>query len=161
MSSNLPEVEQALLAYKKQFDKRIGAAATEISQKLENLAKNEIKGERGVVGRKVSFVDGKTKRGGKIYDYGNDRAIIGQPPKSRTGNLRGSITGLTERKGFGKYDAIVGAYAVYAIAVEKGAPYNPPTWTKGEHFPFLQPAVDKAIKSKIVERTLQKHLGAK
>ena len=139
MSSNLPEVEQALLAYKKQFDKRIGAAATEISQKLENLAKNEIKGLRPK----------------------GQKATSGIPPMNRTGRLRNSISHFTERKGFAKYDAIVGAYMVYARAVEKGAPYNPPTWTKGEHFPFLQPAVDKAIKSKIVERTLQKHLGAK
>lgn len=139
MSDNLPEVEQALLAYQKRFDERVGEAAREIALKLEGLAKREIKGRRPK----------------------GQKATIGMPPMNRTGNLRRSIMNTTQRKGFAKYEAIVGAEMVYARAVEKGAPYNPPTWTKGERFPFLQPAVDKAIKSKVLEKTLQKYLGAK
>lgn len=139
MSDNLPEVEQALLAYQKRFDERIGAAAREISLKLEGLAKREIKGRRPK----------------------GQKAVTGMPPMNRTGDLRRSIMSTTERKGFGKYEAIVGAEMVYARAVEVGAPYNPPTWMNGERFPFLQPALEKAIKSKVLEKTLQKYLGAK
>ncbi len=139
MSDNLPEVERALFKYQKEFDKRVGLAAKEISLKLEGLAKREIKGRRPK----------------------GQKATTGAPPMNRTGNLRRSITSSTERKGFGKYEAIVGAQMVYARAVEMGAPYNPPTWRNGERFPFLHPAVEKAIKSKVLERTLQKYLGAK
>lgn len=139
MSDNLPEVEQALHAYQKRFDDRIGEAAREISLKLESLAKREIKGRRPK----------------------GQKATTGMPPMNRSGKLRLSIAGMTERKGFAKYQAIVGADKIYARAVEVGAPYNPPTWTHGEHFPFLRPAVDKALKSKMIEKTLQKYLGAK
>jgi hypothetical protein len=139
MSDNLPEVEQALIAYQKKFDVQIGQAANEISLKLEGLAKREIKGRRPK----------------------GQKATIGMPPMNRTGNLRRSIMSTTERKGYGTYQAIVGAGMMYARAVEVGAPYNPPTWIKGERFPFLQPAVEKAIKSKVIEKTLRKYLGAK
>lgn len=161
MSDNLPEVERALLAYQNSLDLRVGSAAFEMSQALEGFAKREIKGERGVVGRKVKFVDGQAKRGGKIYDYNNDRAVIGQPPKNRTGNLRRSIRGQSMRMGFAKYQAIVGADMVYARAVEFGSPYNPPSWRNNEHFPFLQPALNKFISSGKPLRILREYLGVK
>jgi hypothetical protein len=139
MSDNLPEVERALLAYQKEFDIKLAAAADEISIRLEGLAKREIKGRRPK----------------------GQKAITGQPPMNRTGNLRRSIVHASERKGFAKYEAIVGAEMVYARAVEMGSPYNPPSWQNGQKFPFLQPAVDKAIKSNMVQKILAKHLGAK
>jgi hypothetical protein len=85
MSDNLPEVEQALIAYQKKFDVQIGQAANEISLKLEGLAKREIKGRRPK----------------------GQKATIGMPPMNRTGNLRRSIMSTTERKGYGTYQAIV------------------------------------------------------
>lgn len=139
MSDNLPEVERALLAYQRDFDHRIAAAALEISTRLEAMARREIKGRRPQ----------------------GEKATTGQPPMNRSGDLRRSIMSTSERKGFGKYEAIVGAEMIYARAVEVGAPYNPPSWRNGERFPFLQPAVEKAIKSNIVQKILQKHLGAK
>ena len=139
MSDNLPQVEAALAAYKAGFDMRIANATREISYALEGYGKREIKGERPK----------------------GEKAITGQPPMNRTGNLRRSIRGTSERIGFANYVAIVGADMIYARAVEVGAPYNPPTWTKGEHFPFLQPALQKFATSGLIKRILIKHLGVK
>jgi hypothetical protein len=161
MSDNLPQVEAALQAYMRGFDMRMGNAALEIAAQIEGMAQRNIKDERGVVARKVSFVDGKTKRGGKIYDYANDPAIIGNPPKNRTGNLRRSIRGQHMRLGYATYQAVIGADMIYARAVEMGAPYNPPSWQNGEHFPYLRPALEQFATTNIAIRILRKHLGVK
>lgn len=139
MSDNLPQVEAALQAYRRGFDMRVGNATLEISQALEGYGKREIKGERPK----------------------GQKAVTGEPPMNRTGNLRRSIRGQHMRIGFAKYQAIVGADMIYARAVEVGAPYNPPSWQNNEHFPYLQPALDKFATSGLVLRILRKHLGVK
>ena len=58
-----------------------------------------------------------------------ERAISGQPPMNRTGNLRRSIRGEKYNVGFAKYEAIVGPTMIYGRAVEMG---GAPTWTKGQ-----------------------------
>lgn len=136
--SNLPEVVAAWEAHEAKVDIAIAQAAVEISLRLEGMAKRNIKGKRPE----------------------GQKAVSGASPMNRTGNLRRSIAGTTNRQGFGSYTAVVGAYMEYARAVEMGAPYNPPTWTKGEHFPFLQPAVDKFTSSNMMNQILVKHLGA-
>jgi hypothetical protein len=139
MSDNLPQVEAALQAYMRGFDMRIGNATLEISQAIEGLGKRQIKGERPK----------------------GEKAVSGQPPMNRTGNLRRSIRGQHQRLGYATYQAIVGADMIYARAVEVGAPYNPPSWQSGEHFPYLQPALDEFAKSNLTIRILRKHLGVK
>ena len=139
MSDNLPQVEAALRAYQSSFDIRVGLAAFEISQALEGFGKREIKGLRPK----------------------GQKAITGQPPMNRSGKLRGSIRGQSMRYGFAKYTAIVGADMVYARAVEVGAPYNPPSWQNNEHFPYLQPALEKFAQTNLILRILRKHLGVK
>lgn len=136
-SDNLPEVLAALQAYKNSIDYRVGKAAYEISQALEGYGKRQIKGERPE----------------------GEKAISGLPPMNRTGNLRRSIRGRSERIGFGRYEAIVGADMIYARAVEVGAPYNPPSWQNGEHFPFLEPALNEFRTSGLISRILRKYLG--
>lgn len=136
--SNLPEVQAAWAAHEKKVDLAIAQAAVEISLRLEGMAKRNIKGKRPE----------------------GQKAVSGQPPMNRTGNLRRSIAGTTGRKGFGSYVSVVGAYMEYARAVEMGAPYNPPTWRNGEHFPFLDPAVKTFTNSNMMNRILMKHLGA-
>lgn len=136
--SNLPEVIAAWSAHEKKVDIAIAQAAVEISLRLEGMAKREIKGKRPQ----------------------GQKATTGSPPMNRTGNLRRSIGGTTARIGFGEYKAVVGASMEYARAVELGAPYNPPSWTKGEHFPFLQPAVNRFLQTSLLTRIVQKHLGA-
>lgn len=139
MSDNLPQVEAALRAYQANFDIRVGLAAFEISQSLEGFGKREIKGQRPK----------------------GQKATTGAPPMNRTGNLRRSIRGQSQRYGFAKYSAIVGADMIYARAVEIGDPYNPPSWKNGEHFPYLQPALEKFAQTNLVIRILRKHLGVK
>lgn len=139
MSDNLPQVEAALQAYMRGFDIRIGNATLEISQAIEGLGKRQIKGERPK----------------------GEKAVSGQPPMNRTGNLRRSIRGQHQRLGYATYQAIVGADMIYARAVEVGAPYNPPSWQNNEHFPYLQPALDEFAKSNLTIRILRKHLGVK
>lgn len=136
--SNLPEVTAAWKNHERKFDLALGQAASEISLRLENMAKREIKGRRPE----------------------GQKATSGQPPMNRTGNLRRSIAGTVGRKGFGEYVAVIGAYMEYARAVEIGAPYNPPSWQNGEHFPFIRPTVDRFTKSSLLSRIIQKHLGA-
>ena len=139
MSDNLPQVEAALQAYMRNLDIRIGNATREISLAIEGMGKRNIKGERPK----------------------GQKAVIGQPLMNRTGNLRRSIRGQHQRLGYATYQAIVGADMVYARAVEVGAPYNPPSWQSGEHFPYLQPALDDFAKSNLTVRILRKHLGVK
>lgn len=139
MSDNLPQVEAALQAYMRGFDMRIGNATYEISQALEGFGKRQIKGQRPE----------------------GEKAVTGQPPMNRTGNLRRSIRGQTMRIGYATYEAVVGADMIYARAVEIGAPYNPPSWQNNEHFPYLQPALEEFAKTNLVIRILRKHLGVK
>lgn len=136
-SDNLPEVLSALNSYQKRIDMKVASATAEISMRLEGAAKRMIKGERPA----------------------GQKAISGWPPMNRTGNLRRSIAGTMSRIGFGHYQAVVGAYMEYARAVETGNP-APPTWTEGQKFPFLQPAVDNFVKSGGVPRVLKKHLSS-
>ena len=139
MSDNLSQVKAALNAYQANYDIRIGLAVFEISQALEGFGKREITGVRPK----------------------GEKAVTGQPPMNRTGNLRRSIRGQSMRMGFAKYTAIVGADMVYARAVEVGAPYNPPSWQNGERFTYLQPALEKFATSNLILRILRKHLGVK
>jgi hypothetical protein len=139
MSDNLPQVEAALQSYMRGFDMRIGNATREISYAIEGLGKRQIKGERPP----------------------GEKAVIGQPPMNRTGNLRRSIRGQHQRLGYATYQAIVGADMVYARAVEVGAPYNPPSWQNNERFPYLQPALQEFVRTNLTIRILRKHLGVK
>lgn len=132
-SDNLPEVLAGVNAQLARFDAQIAAAATEISQALVGAAMKQIKGDRK----------------NKPYP-----AISGQPPMNVTGNLRRSIRGKTSRSGFGIYTAEAGAYMVYARAVEFG---GPPTWTRGQHFPYMQPALEIFKRTNLVRMILIKH----
>lgn len=133
-SDNLPEVLAAMNAKIARMDAQIGAAATEISQALVGAAQRQIKGDR------------------KNQPY---PAISGKPPMNVSGKLRANIKGSTSRTGFGIYTAEAGAYMVYARAVELG---GAPTWTKGQHFPFMQPALEQFKRTNIIRRILIKHL---
>jgi hypothetical protein len=136
---NLPQVEAALTAYMSVFDAQVGAASKEVSIALESFGKREIVGQRPK----------------------GQKATPNQPPMNRTGNLRRSIRGFTERKGFGMYQAVVGSDMVYARAVEIGDPYNPPSWTQGQKFPYLEPALKKFLSSGLITNILIKHLKGK
>jgi hypothetical protein len=133
-SDNLPQVVAALRAYEKKVDVVLGSAAAEIGQQLAGTAMRQIQGDRKSVG----------------YP-----AVSGQPPMNYTGNLRRSIKGSSSRLGFGIYTAQAGAFMVYARAVELG---GAPTWTNGQHFPYMQPALEQFKRTNIIQRTIAKHM---
>ena len=133
-ADNIPEVIASIQAMQLRMDAAIGKAANEISQQLAGTAMRQIKGDRKSVG----------------YP-----AVSGKPPMNVTGNLRRSIKGKSARVGFGIYTAEAGAYMVYARAVEFG---GAPTWTNGQHFPYMQPALEQFKRTNIIQRTIAKYL---
>ena len=133
-SDNLPQVVAAIKAYEMRVDILLGSAAAEIGQQLAGTAMRQIQGDRKSVG----------------YP-----AVSGKPPMNYTGNLRRSIKGSSNRLGFGIYTAEAGAYMVYARAVEFG---GAPTWRDGQHFPYMQPALEQFRRTNIIQRTIAKHM---
>jgi hypothetical protein len=133
-SDNLPDVLAGLNLQIARLDVAFGMAADEISQALVGAAQRQIKGDR------------------KNEPY---PAISGQPPMNVSGKLRASIKGRTTRSGFGIYTAEAGAYMKYARAVEFG---GAPTWTRGQHFPYMQPALEVFKRTNLIRTILIKHL---
>lgn len=133
-SDNLPEVLAAIELTKQRILQQVDATAVEVSQRLEQKAK------------RIVSVDRDTKP----YP-----AVSGEPPMKVTGNLRRNIRGDVKRHGFGIYVAEVGSYMIYARALELG---GAPTWTRGQKFPYLQPALDQFRKSNSIQRILVKNL---
>jgi hypothetical protein len=133
-SDNLPQVLAGLRLEMAQLDIAFGTAADEISQALVGAAQRQIKGDRK----------------NKPYP-----ATPGAPPMNVTGNLRRSIKGKSTRNGFGIYTAEAGAYMVYARAVEFG---GAPTWTRGQRFPYMQPALEVFKRTNLIRTILIKHL---
>jgi hypothetical protein len=115
-------------------------ARDEMMTAMIQLAQNEIKGSR--------------KEG--------EKAVAGQPPKNRTGNLRRSIKGFKFSSGYARYNAIVGPTMVYSRAVEIGGRYAPSSWqgtTAMGGFPYMKPAYEKFIESNLVNKIFIKHIG--
>ena len=133
-SDNLPQVLASLRAYEKRADIALGLASAEIGQQLAGTAMRQIEGDRKSVG----------------YP-----AVSGKPPMNYTGNLRRSIKGSSSRLGFGIYTAQAGAYMVYARAVELG---GAPTWTSGQRFPYMQPALEQFRSTNTIQRIIAKHM---
>ncbi len=132
ITSNLKLVKEATKKAGKSIDDGARATRDEMMTTLIQLAKAEI------VGRRPK----------------GERAISGQPPMNRTGNLRRSIRGEKYNVGFAKYEAIVGPTMIYGRAVEMG---GAPTWTKGQKFPYMSPAYAKF--RLIAPRIVQKHMA--
>jgi hypothetical protein len=134
VSDNLPQVVAAIKAYEMRVDVLLGSAAAEIGQQLAGTAMRQIQGDRKSVG----------------YP-----AVSGKPPMNYTGNLRRSIKGSSSRLGFGVYTAQAGAYMVYARAVEFG---GAPTWTNGQHFPYMEPALEQFKRTNTIQRIIAKYM---
>jgi phage gpG-like protein len=132
ITNNLKLVKEATKKAGKSIDDGARATRDEMMTTLIQLAKAEI------VGRRPK----------------GERAISGQPPMNRTGNLRRSIRGEKYNIGFAKYAAIVGPTMIYGRVVELG---GAPTWTKGQKFPYMSPAYAKF--RLIAPRIVQKHMA--
>jgi hypothetical protein len=88
------------------------------------------------------------------------KAIAGQPPMNRTGNLRRSIRGEKFRQGFASYSAIVGPTIIYGRAVEIGGQWAPRSWkgtTAMAGFPYMKPAYIKF--RTLAPVIIAKHIG--
>ena len=139
ISSNLRLVTRAVQNAGKEIDLSARAARDEMMNSLIQLSKEEIKGRRPK----------------------GQKAIAGQPPMNRTGNLRRSIKGDKFRQGFASYSAIVGPTIVYGRAVEMGGEYAPPSWrgtSAMKGFPYMQPAFKK-FQNQIQSQIILKHFG--
>ena len=138
ITSNLKLVRSALEKAGADMDKGAEAARNEMMLALIQLSKEQIEGRRPK----------------------GQKALSGQPPMNRTGNLRRSIRGEKFRTGFASYSAIVGPTIEYGRAVELGGGYAPESW-KGTSamagFPYMKPAFIrfKAIAPVIIA----KHIG--
>jgi len=139
MENNIPEVMKAVHKKMAKIDLGVRAANNEMSNKLVQLAKEEIKGKRANVG----------------YP-----ATPGEPPMNVTGNLRRSIKAERFREGFASYSAIVGPTIMYGRSVEMAGKYAPRSWTgatREKGFPYMKPAFIKF--QKIAMAIMRKHLA--
>lgn len=137
--NNIWQARAAIKQAQNKIDVGARMARDEMMARLIQLAKEQIQGERGLVGHKIRWVDGQAKKGAKIYNYEDDPAVPGQPPKNRTGNLRRSIRGEKFRLGFASYGALVGPTIVYGRRVELGGG----NWPEGVRFPYMKPAFEQ------------------
>ena len=133
-SDNVSEVIASIKAMQLRMDVALGKAAEELAQHLAGDAQRQIKGDR------------------KNVPY---PAVSGKPPMNVSGKLRENIKGKSSRKGFGIYTAEASSYMVYARAVEFG---GAPTWTKGQNFPYMRPALEHFKRTTIIQRTIAKYL---
>lgn len=123
INSNLKLVRKGVDTFTANIDSGARAARDEMMAALIQLSKEQIAGARPYT---------KGPRGGRIYE----KAIPGEPPMNRTGNLRRSIRGEKTSAGFGTYMAIVGPTIIYGRRVELGGG----NWPSGVRFPYMEPA---------------------
>ena len=135
IKSNIFEVMNSVTKATDKLDTGARMARDEMMNTLTQYAKEEIKGRR----------------------QPGERAITGEPPMNRTGNLRRSIKGERYREGFATYSAVVGPTIVYGRSVEMGGQYAPKTWLNGQKFPYMKPAFEKF--QKVAMSIMRKHLS--
>jgi hypothetical protein len=139
ITSNLRLVVKSITKLGNDLDTAAKNARDEMAMAITQLAKNEIKGRRPK----------------------GQKAVAGQPPMNRTGNLRRSIRTVNKKRtGFASYSAVVGPTIIYGRSVEVGGPYSPPSWygtsaTKG--FPYMEPAFQRF--RQVQRQIVQKHIG--
>ena len=121
IKSNIFEVMNSVTKATDKLDTGARMARDEMMNTLTRYAKEEIKGRR----------------------QPGERAITGEPPMNRTGNLRRSIKGEKVR--------------LYGRSVEMGGQYAPKTWLNGQKFPYMKPAFEKF--QKVAMSIMRKHLS--
>lgn len=124
--NNLRLVKTATTKITRNIDLSARMARDEMMAALIQLSKEQIEGKRPYT---------RGPEGGKRYT----KAVSGQPPMNRTGDLRRSIRGEKFRTGFASYSAIVGPTIVYGRRVELGGG----NWPAGTRFPYMEPAYAK------------------
>ena len=113
--ANTTNTQKGLLAFNERVQDAIYSATREVAM----VATAEMKKQ----------ITGGHKRGTPTPSAPNT------PPTNITGNLRQSIRPVV-KKGFNsQYTATVGAYMIYARALELGHP----SWASGLKYPFVEP----------------------
>lgn len=133
--NNIGQVKRAITSKTRDIDLGARGARDEMMTAFIQLAQEEIRGQRPK----------------------GQKAVTGEPPMNRTGNLRRSIRGEKNKEGFAHYTAEVGPTMVYGRAVELGGQYGPKTWRNGENFPYMKPAFEKF--QRIAMSIVRKHLA--
>ena len=117
VTTNISKTIQGLNEIAKKTDKAVMTATRKVGAEATRTMKKQIVG-----GHKL----GTPRSDGKN--------VVAGKPSNVTGNLRRSIRSTT--KGFnGRYTMVVGAYMVYARALEFGNP----RWKSGVRYPFVAP----------------------
>jgi phage gpG-like protein len=137
INSNINQVIRAVTKATDKLDTGARMARDEMMNTLTQYAKEEIKGRR----------------------QPGERAVSGEPPMNRTGNLRRSIKGERYRQGYATYSAVVGPTIVYGRALELGGKYAPKSWRDGQKFPYMKPAFEKF--QRVAMSIMRKHLSLK
>lgn len=159
ITSNLKLVRSKLEKFTSNVDVSARRARDELAETLVQLAKEEIKGERGFVRMQRRNISTAHPRGKGTYKS-YERATAGEPPMNRTGNLRRSIKAEFFTFGFANYKAIIGPTVIYGRAVELGGVYAPRSWRNTSAmagFPYMKPAWDKF--QLIQPAIIRKHFG--
>lgn len=135
INSNINQVIRAVTKATDKLDTGARMARDEMMNTLTQYAKEEIKGRR----------------------QPGERAVSGEPPMNRTGNLRRSIKGERYRQGYATYSAVVGPTIVYGRALELGGKYAPKSWRDNQKFPYMKPAFEKF--QRVAMSIMRKHLS--
>ena len=131
IENNIPEVMHKVEKTMSKIDLGARMARDEMMNQLIQLSKEQIKGRRSP----------------------GEKAVSGQPPMNRTGNLRRSIKGEKMRLGFASYAAVVGPTIIYGRRVELGGG----NWPAGTKFPYMKPAWERF--RPLAQNIIRKHLA--
>ena len=131
IENNIPDVMRKVNKAMSKLDDGARMARDEMMSQLIQLSKEQIKGKRSP----------------------GEKAISGQPPMNRTGNLRRSIKGEKMRLGFASYAAVVGPTIIYGRRVELGGG----NWPAGTKFPYMKPAWERF--RPLAQNIIRKHLA--
>jgi len=131
IENNIPEVMHKVEKTMSKIDLGARMARDEMMNQLIQLSKEQIKGRRSP----------------------GEKAVSGQPPMNRTGNLRRSIKGEKMRLGFASYAAVVGPTIIYGRRVELGGG----NWPPGTKFPYMKPAWERF--RPLAQNIIRKHLA--
>lgn len=159
ITSNLSLVRNKVKKFAANVDQASRDVRDEMATALQQLAKEEIKGERSFIRlKRVNATQFRPSGSGTRKAY--EKATAGEPPQNRTGNLRASITFVKTDVGFANYRAVIGPTAVYARAIELGGQFAPKSWqgtSAMAGFPFMAPAWEKF--QSIAPVIIRKHFG--
>ena len=145
MSDNFSEFQAGMQRWLGRFDQAAGGAMSLIARQVYINAKKNADSASNPPTRVTG------RHGNQYYRYHpHIGPRSGEGPNRGTGNLLTSMTFSSSRKGFGSYEAVVGAGAVYARQLELGGG----RWKSGVKYPYMEPALTGLVSSGQVNQIL-------